>query len=255
MFELSDIAVRHDGRTVLALDALRIERDRVTAILGHNGSGKSTLMSLLARQRRPDEGTIRLDGKPLHGYRQRDLARLVAFLPQNLPEVPGLTVRELARLGRFPWRGALGRWRPEDERAVADALVQTDVAEYAEALVDHLSGGERQRAWIGMLLAQGAPILMLDEPISALDVAHQVEIMSLLRTLNRTSGAGVVTILHDVNLAARHADRIIALKAGRIAFDGAPEAFMTRDVLSNLYGVDIAVLDHPDRPGPVAIVS
>ncbi|WP_404382977.1 ABC transporter ATP-binding protein [Caenispirillum salinarum] len=255
MYRLDDIAVRHGAREVLRVDRLKIAADAFTVILGHNGSGKSTLMGLLARQHRPGQGEIRLDGMPLSAYSARRLARRVAFLPQRLPEVPGLTVRELVRLGRFPWRGALGRWRPADEAAVADALECTGVAPFAETLVDHLSGGERQRAWIAMLLAQGSPILLLDEPTSALDLAHQVEVLALLRRLNTERGRGVVVILHDVNLAARHADRIVALKGGRIVFDGGPGALMQRDVLSGLYGIDISLVSHPARPEPVAVIA
>lgn len=255
MFDLTDVVVRHGPRTVLQVERLSLARDAFTVILGHNGSGKSTLMGLLARQHRPDGGDIRLDGTPLRAFGQRDFARTVAFLPQRLPEVPGLTVRELARLGRFPWRGALGRWRAEDDAAVAAALDRTDVAPHADTLVDHLSGGERQRAWIAMLLAQDAPILMLDEPISALDVAHQVEVLALLRRLNRETRCGVIVILHDVNLAAAHADRIVALKGGRIAFDGGPRELLRTDVLSGLYGLDIALVPHPSRPEPVAVIA
>lgn len=255
MFDLTDVAVRHGARTVLQVDRLTIARDAFTVVLGHNGSGKSTLMGLLARQQAPTRGTLMLDGWPLRDYSQRDLARTVAFLPQRLPEVPGLTVRELVRLGRFPWRGALGRWRAEDEAAVVSAMDRTGVAAFAHTLVDHLSGGERQRAWIAMLLAQDAPILMLDEPISALDLAHQVEVLGLLRRLNREAGCGVVVILHDVNLAAAHADRIVALKDGRIAFDGGAAELLRPDVLSGLYGLDITLVPHPSRPVPVAVVA
>ncbi|GAA0568831.1 ABC transporter ATP-binding protein [Caenispirillum bisanense] len=255
MFELSDVRVGYDGRRVLDIDRLTLAGDAVTVILGHNGSGKSTLMSLLARQRRPDGGTVALHGRPLGAYSQRALARAVAFLPQRLPDVPGLDVRELCGLGRFPWRGALGRWRAADDAAVAAALARTHMTAFAGRIVDHLSGGERQRAWIAMLLAQEAPILMLDEPISALDLAHQVEVLSLLRDLNRASGCGVITILHDINLAAHYADRIVALKGGRIAFDGSPEELMQEPVLSGLYGLDIALVDHPTRTARVAVIA
>lgn len=255
MFDLTDIRVLRGGRTILSLDRLGFAEDQVTVILGHNGSGKSTLMGLLARQLKPDQGSVHLAGRPLADYAARDFARAVAFLPQRLPEVPGLTVRELCGLGRFPWRGALGRWRAEDDRVVTDALARTGVTSFADHAVDTLSGGERQRAWIAMLLAQQAPILMLDEPISALDPAHQVEVLSLLRDLNRETGAGIIVILHDVNLAAHYAHRVVALKGGAVAFDGTPDALMADGVLSGLYGIDVTLVDHPTRPGRVALLA
>ncbi len=254
MFRLNDIRVLRDGRQTLALDELRIAGYAFTVILGHNGSGKSTLMNLLARQLTPDQGRIELDGRPLEGYAQRDFARHVAFLPQRLPEVAGLSVSELVRLGRFPWRGLLGRWRAEDPRQIEQAMAQTDVAGYAEHLADSLSGGERQRAWIAMLLAQQSPLLLLDEPTSALDLGHQYELMELLRQLNRDTGRGIVAILHDINLTTRYADRIIALKRGELFFDGSPDALLDSPRLGQLYDIDIELLEQPGR-GRIAVVA
>ncbi|MGK9065349.1 ABC transporter ATP-binding protein [Stutzerimonas chloritidismutans] len=255
MLSLHDIEVRRDGRSVLALDALHVEAGSFTVILGHNGSGKSTLMNLIARQFAPDRGHIELDGKPLASYRQRAFAQKVAFLPQHLPDVAGLTVHELVRLGRFPWRGLLARWQPEDEHAIDQALQQTDITRYANHLADSLSGGERQRAWVAMLLAQQAPLLLLDEPTSALDLAHQYGLMTLLRALNRETGRAIVAILHDVNLAARFADRIVALKGGRLFFDGTPDDLLSGERLSALYDVDIRLIQQPGHPRNIAVVS
>ncbi len=198
---------------------------------------------------------MQLDDKPLQRFSDRDFARRVAFLPQHLPDVAGLTVRELVRLGRFPWRGLLGRWRAEDHAAIDQALAQTDVAHYADHLADSLSGGERQRAWIAMLLAQQSPLLLLDEPTSALDLAHQYELMGLLRQLNRDSGRGVVAILHDINLTARHADRVIALKQGRIFFDGSPDELLSGPLLSQLYEIDIQLIEQPGSARKIAVVA
>ncbi|HDZ56770.1 MAG TPA: ABC transporter ATP-binding protein [Pseudomonas xinjiangensis] len=255
MLTMRNIQVRRDQRLILSLDSLDIAPDQFTVILGHNGSGKSTLMNLIARQFKPDQGRIELDGKSLAKYSQREFARRVAFLPQRLPEVAGLTVRELVRLGRFPWRGLLGRWQTEDNQVVERALVETDIAHYAEHLADSLSGGERQRAWIAMLLAQQAPLILLDEPTSALDLAHQYELMGLLRALNREAGRGVVAILHDINLTTRHADRIIALKAGRVHFDGPPAKLLCHDMLSRLYDIDIQLVDQPGQANKIAVVG
>lgn len=253
MFELADISVRFGPREALSFDRLVLPSGGFTAVLGHNGSGKSTLFRLLARELAPTRGTIRLRGEPLAAYRQRRLAQTIAHLPQRLPEAPGLTVRELAALGRFPWRAAFGRWREEDEDALIRALDETDLVDFADALVDDLSGGERQRAWIAMLLAQDAPILLLDEPISALDPAHQIELLQLLARLAAT-GRDVLAILHDINLAARFATRIVALKAGRIAFDGQPREFLDRERLAALYDIPVEIVARP-RGLPLAVIT
>jgi iron complex transport system ATP-binding protein len=255
MLSMQGIQVRHDGRITLDIDALDIAGDAFTVILGHNGSGKSTLMNLLARQTEPVGGRLTLDGHPLTHYSQREFARRVAFLPQRLPEVAGLTVRELVRLGRFPWRGLLGRWRQDDSDAIEQAMRETDVLQYADHLADTLSGGERQRAWIAMLLAQASPLILLDEPTSALDLSHQYELMALLRGLNQSSGRGVVAILHDVNLTARYADRIIALKQGRVFFDGSPDDLLSGPLLSELYEIDIQLIDQPGAARRIAVVA
>ncbi len=255
MLRMNDIEVRRDGRLTLALDELQLAGDQFTVILGHNGSGKSTLMNLIARQLQPDTGTLQLDGKPLASFSQREFARRVAFLPQRLPDVAGLTVRELVRLGRFPWRGLLGRWQAEDQRMIERAMAQTDVEQYADHLADTLSGGERQRAWIAMLLAQQSPLILLDEPTSALDLAHQYELMTLLRELNLATGRGIVAILHDINLTARYADRIVALKQGRVFFDGSPEELLNNPLLSQLYDIDIELIEQPGNARKIAVVA
>lgn len=255
MLELNGIRVHRDGRDILRLGSLTIAAHDFTVILGHNGSGKSTLMNLLARQLTPDEGAIRLHDQPIDALSQRDLARQIAFLPQRLPDVAGLNVRELVALGRYPWRGLFGRWRTEDARIIDEAMAHTGITPFADQLADQLSGGERQRAWLAMLLAQQSPLLLLDEPTSALDLAHQYESMALLQTLNRDMGRGVVVILHDINLAARYADRVLALKGGKLVFDGAPDELLSRERLSDLYNIDIQLIAQPGQARPVAVVA
>ncbi|TDR82853.1 ABC transporter ATP-binding protein [Paludibacterium purpuratum] len=253
MLSLRDIRVRSGAREILAVPALDIDTRQMTVILGHNGSGKSTLLRLMARQSVASQGRITLHGKPMAAYGARELARRLAFLPQNLPAGQGLTVRELVGLGRYPWRGLLGRWQAADHAAVRSAMKSADIASLADNDCDLLSGGERQRAWIAMLLAQDAPLLLLDEPTSALDLGHQYALLRLLRRLNVDRHRGVITVLHDLNLACAFADRIVALQAGRVAFDGAPTDFLRPERLSRLYGIDIDLLA---RPGglPQAVV-
>lgn len=254
MFELNNIRVHRDGRDILMIDHLTLDTNAFTIVLGHNGSGKSTLVNLLSGQVKPDQGDIFLNQQPLAKLSAKALAREIAFLPQKLPEAAGLTVKELVRLGRFPWRGALGRWQKQDETIISEAMQQTEVTQYADSLADKLSGGERQRAWVAMLLAQKSPVLILDEPTSALDINHQYQLMSLLATLNKQMGCGVIVILHDLNLALRYATHIVALKAGRIAFTGEVDILLDESRLSQLYGVPIKLIDHPNQTGKVAVV-
>ncbi|QDL93636.1 ABC transporter ATP-binding protein [Paroceanicella profunda] len=248
------IAVRHGGRTTLRVPGLSLPGTGITAILGHNGSGKSTLMQILARQQVPQQGRVTLDGAPLEGFAQKALARRIAYLPQVLPDVAGLTLRELVLLGRYPWRGALARWQEEDHAAIAMAITRAGLDAHADAPVDRLSGGERQRAWVAMALAQDAPLLMLDEPTAALDLAHQYALLTLLRGLCDQAGRGVIAILHDINLAARFADRVIALRAGEVIFDGPPAEMMTPGVLARISGIELTLTRHPTRDHDVALV-
>lgn len=238
-----------DERTILSIKQLAIPTDHFTVILGHNGSGKSTLASLLAGQQRPDSGAVRLHDRDMASFRTKDLAKAVAFLPQKLSPSVGLTVRELVRLGRFPWRGTFGRWNAEDESIIDEAMDKTGLTSFAHTLVDHLSGGERQRAWISMLLAQQSPVLVLDEPTSALDIHHQYQLMDILSQSNRALGFGVIVILHDINLALRYASHIIALKQGHVAFEGAVDVLLSEQALSKLYRSRIQLIDHP-APSP-----
>lgn len=254
MFRLSNISRQHGARQVLALDNLTLGAEGLTVILGHNGSGKSTLLGLLARTDTATTGRISLNDQPLAAYGQRVLAQQIAYLPQHLPPVPGLTLRELVRLGRYPWRGALGRWQPQDHAGVEAAMIATGGLERAEALVETMSGGERQRGYIAMLLAQDAPILLLDEPTSALDPGHAYDVMRLLRRLVDQTGRRVIVVLHDVNLATRFSDRVVALRDGKISFDGTPQALLTPEILSMLYAVPMQVVPGLAGQLPLAVV-
>lgn len=224
-------------------------------LLGHNGSGKSTLLKVMAHQLPPSTGDIQHEGQALDSRSARELARRVAYLPQQLPETIGLTVRELVALGRYPWHGAIGRFTADDRARVHEALRLTDLENLADRLIDTLSGGERQRAWLAMLVAQDSTCMLLDEPIAALDVAHQIEVMELVRHLCHKRSLTVITVLHDVNIAARFCDELIALHGGQQVARGTPEEVVQPDSLRRIYGVEMGVIRHPERAIPVSYVG
>ncbi len=250
LFEIRNLTIelgtRATSRRVIENLDLDIPAGRTVALIGHNGSGKSTLLKVLARQIGRTSGEIVTMGRPQDGWSARDHARALAYLPQYTPAAEGMTVRQLVALGRYPWHGALGRPTAADREAVEAAITECGLSDYESRLVDTLSGGERQRAWLAMLLAQGAKALLLDEPISALDIAHQIEVMSLVHRLSE-AGRSVVVVLHDVNLAARFADHIIALKSGKVVLNGTSEDLMQPDALSRVYGLAMDVVTRPGR--------
>lgn len=247
VFELDHASFEVEHRVLLEPLTISLGAGRMIALIGHNGSGKSTLLKLLARQQAPTRGIVRLRGADLAGWNGRELARVVAYLPQNPPTSTGMTVRELVTLGRYPWHGAVGRLRERDLAQVELALQLTDTARFASSMTDPLSGGERQRVWLAMLLAQEASCLLLDEPTSALDIAHQIEVLGLLRRLTDSRGLTVVVVLHDINLAARFCDELIALHTGRMLASGTPAELMHGDVLESIYGIPMDIVLHPHR--------
>ncbi|PLZ04021.1 iron-hydroxamate transporter ATP-binding subunit [Burkholderia sp. WAC0059] len=253
LYELRDVSFEADGKTLLQPLTLALTAGRMSALVGHNGSGKSTLLKLLARQQAPSRGTLRFSGADLGAWPARAFARRVAYLPQHPPAGTGMTVRELVSLGRYPWHGALGRLHAEDHAMIDTALRVTDTARFASQLADHLSGGERQRVWLAMLVAQGAACLLLDEPTSALDIAHQIDVLRLLRELTDGHGLTVVIVLHDINLAARFCDELIALHSGSLLTAGTPDALMRASVLEAIYGIPMDIVQHPPGGGRLAV--
>jgi len=251
--EARDLTLAYDRDPVVADLSLRIEAGRITALVGANASGKSTLLRGLARLLRPARGVVYLDGRAITRMSTREVARRMAVLPQG-PEVPeGVTVRELAAQGRYPHQGLLRQWSREDEAAVERALAATGTAELAERPLDELSGGQRQRAWIAMTLAQETDVLLLDEPTTFLDMAHQVEVLELLRELNRRHGRTIVMVLHDLNQAARYAHRIVAVRDGRLVADGPPEDVISEETVRAVFGLEVRVIAHPVVGTPLCV--
>jgi iron complex transport system ATP-binding protein len=225
----------------------------VTAIIGPNGCGKSTLLRAMARLLKPTCGAVLLDGCDIQQRPTRQLAKELGLLPQA-PTVPeGLTVADLVARGRFPHRGWVGRWTAEDDAHVERALAQTGTAELAHRLVDELSGGQRQRAWIALTLAQDTSTLLLDEPTTYLDLAHQVEVLDLVARLNREEGRTVVMVLHDLNDAGRYADHIIALRDGAVAASGPPAEVLREEVVEAVFGLPCRVLEDPETGTPMVV--
>lgn len=250
--KMSDVRFSAGERTILSGIDLTLESGRIYGLVGPNGSGKSTLMKIIARQHAATGGTLELEGRNAAAWGAREFARKIAYMPQFTPATDGMTVRELVALGRFPWHGTLGRFGKADHDLVDDAIARTSLEEFAGRLVANMSGGERQRAWIAMMLAQNASCLLLDEPTSALDLAHQASMLSLVESLSHERGLTVVIVLHDINLAARHCDEIIALNRGRITAQGKPEEIMQADRLQSIFGVGMGVFTHPARGEPVS---
>ena len=235
LFSLRSVSYDLPGRRLIHDLTLTLEPGCVTALIGRNGSGKSTLLKLLAGQIRPAAGEIRYRDRLLADWPRRDLARDMAYLPQVTPPAEGMRLRELVSLGRYPWHGALGRFRPEDHAATERAMARCGLAGLEERLVDTLSGGERQRGWLAMMIAQGAECLLLDEPTSALDIAHQVEVLGLVRGMSRETGLAAVIVLHDVNMAAQYADRVVAMKGGHLVLNGPVESLLQPEALQLVY--------------------
>ena len=248
-------AVVVDHATLLDGIDFELAPQAVTGLVGPNGAGKSTLLKVLARQQALTSGACFVDGLAYASLGSREFSHRVGYLPQSIPSTPAMTVDELVCLGRFPWHGALGRFTDSDRAAVDEALAITATAQFANRFVDSLSGGERQRCWIAMLLAQEAGVLLLDEPVSALDARHQIETMEFIGRISRDRNVSILVVLHDVNLVARYCDRAAALKAGRIVWEGAADGLMDTRLLEELYGIPMMVLETPRSAGRLAFAA
>ena len=232
---------------------LAVPDGRVTTIIGPNGCGKSTLLRTMARLLKPTSGSVVLDGEPVHDLATREVAKRMALLPQSPVAPEGLVVRDLVGRGRHPHQRWFSQWSPEDERVVEAALQMTDTADLRDRALEQLSGGQRQRAWIAMTLAQDTDLLLLDEPTTYLDLAHQVEVLDLVTRLNRERQRTVVMVLHDLNLAARYSDLIVVMKDGVIAAQGAPREVFTPELLADTFGLAADVLTDPRTGLPIVV--
>ncbi|MFJ6416018.1 SIP domain-containing protein [Paeniglutamicibacter sp. NPDC091659] len=253
LLEAQDLTLAYDAVSIVDELSLQLPAGEVTIIVGANGCGKSTLLRGLARLLKPAGGKVLLDGQDIHTRPAREVAKVLGLLPQTPVAPDGITVRELVGRGRYPHQGWFKRWNAEDEAAVERAMTLTGTTDLAERPIDELSGGQRQRVWIAMALAQETELLLLDEPTTYLDVAHQLEVLDVISELNRTRGTTVVIVLHDLNLAARYADHLVALKHGKIVAAGHPAAVVTEDLVKNVFGMPCRVIPDPVAGTPLVL--
>ena len=253
VLRVEGVTLAYGERTVVESLDLLVPPGQITTIIGANACGKSTLLRAMSRLLAPRQGRVVLDGKDLHRLPTREVARTLGLLPQSPIAPEGITVSDLVARGRHPYRRLLTRWTAEDDAAVARALELTGTADLADRPVDELSGGQRQRVWIAMALAQQTDILLLDEPTTYLDLSHQVEVLDLLTDLNRERGTTIVMVLHDLNLAARYAERLVTMKDGRIVAQGAPAEVMTEEMLADVFGLAARVIPDPVAGTPLVV--
>lgn len=251
--EARSATLAYDQRVVTVDLSLQVPAGQVTMIVGANACGKSTLLRGLARLLRPVSGAVLLDGKSIHATPTKEVAKVLGMLPQTPIAPDGITVVDLVGRGRYPHQGWFRQWSADDDAAVAAALLATGTLDLADRSVDELSGGQRQRVWIAMALAQETGILLLDEPTTFLDVAHQVEVLDLLVELNQRRGTTIVIVLHDLNLAARYADHLIAMKSGSIVASGSPAEVVTETMVADVFGMQSMVIEDPVAGTPMVL--
>ncbi|HEY8481789.1 MAG TPA: ABC transporter ATP-binding protein [Spirillospora sp.] len=249
----SGLRLAYDDRVVVENLDLLVPPGRISAIIGANACGKSTLLRALARLLAPRGGTVHLDGRSIHTMPTRQVARRLGILPQSPVAPEGLTVVDLVGQGRAPHQTWWRQWSSADEEAVTAAMRATGTLEYADRPVDELSGGQRQRAWIAMAVAQGTPILLLDEPTTYLDLAHQVDVLDLIVDLNRREGRTIVMVLHDLNQACRYADHLIVMKSGAIVAEGPPGEAVDAALVEDVFGLRCQVTTDPVSGTPLII--
>jgi iron complex transport system ATP-binding protein len=247
------VTLAYDDHVVVRGLDLQLTEGSFTAIVGPNGCGKSTLLRALGRLMRPASGQVLLDGQAIARTPTREVAKVLGLLPQAPVAPEGLTVGDLVARGRHPHQSWLRQWSRDDEAVVAEALSWTDMSELADRPVDELSGGQRQRAWISMALAQGTDLLLLDEPTTYLDLSHQIDVLELVGRLHAERGRTVVVVLHDLNLAARYAQRLVAMKDGVLVSSGRPEEVLTEQLLADVFDLEARILPDPVAGTPMVV--
>ncbi|QDE35794.1 ABC transporter ATP-binding protein [Microbacterium foliorum] len=247
-----DITLSYGDTPIVSGLSLQVPDDSFTIIIGPNACGKSTLLRGFARLLRPSTGAVLLDGAELRTLKPKEAARRLGLLPQSSIAPDGITVADLVGRGRFPHQSALRTWSTADERAVSEAMAATGVTDLSRRLVDELSGGQRQRVWVAMALAQQTKHLLLDEPTTFLDIAHQIDLMELFADLHR-SGTTLVAVLHDLNHAARYATHLVAMRDGEIVAQGDPREIITAELVEAVYDLPCRVITDPVAGTPLVL--
>ncbi|WP_430523552.1 ABC transporter ATP-binding protein [Streptomyces qinglanensis] len=248
-----DLTLGYDQRTIARELDVAVPDRSFTVVVGPNACGKSTLLRALSRMLKPTRGQVLLDGADVAGLPAKSLARTLGLLPQSSTAPDGITVADLVARGRYPHQGLLRQWSRDDERVVAESMAATGVEGLGDRFVDELSGGQRQRVWIAMALAQQTPLLLLDEPTTYLDIAHQIEILDLCARLHEEEGRTLVAVLHDLNHAARYATHLIAMRDGRIVAQGEPGEIVTAELVAEVFGMPCRVIDDPETGTPLVV--
>ncbi|EJE7233983.1 iron-dicitrate transporter ATP-binding subunit [Clostridium sporogenes] len=238
----TNLAIAYEDKLIVDGLNMNIPKGKITTIIGPNGCGKSTVLKTIGRILKPKEGLVYLNGDDIRNLSTKEVAQKMAILPQSPQAQGGLTVGELVSYGRFPHKKGFGKLSPEDKKVIEWALDITKLTELEVTMVDNLSGGQRQRVWIAMALAQQTDLILLDEPTTYLDMAYQLEVLELLYNLNREESCTIVMVLHDLNLAARFADYMIAIRSGSIISHGPPEEIMTKKVLKDTFNIDAEIV-------------
>ena len=250
---VKNLSVAYENNTIIEDMSLSIPKGKISIIIGANGCGKSTLLKTIARINKPKSGDIFINNKNIKKVKEKNIAKEVAFLPQGPVCPDGLTVRELVAFGRFPHQKMIGGLTSHDKELIDWAIEETGLSEFADRGVENLSGGQRQRAWIAMALAQQTDILLLDEPTTYLDLAHQLEVLEVLDELNKKYNTTIVMVIHELNNAARFADHMIGVKKGKICCKGTAEEVMTKENLRELFNIDSEIVTDPRTKKPVCI--
>ncbi|WP_061316812.1 ABC transporter ATP-binding protein [Clostridium botulinum] len=238
----TNLAIAYEDKLIVDGLNMNIPKGKITTIIGPNGCGKSTVLKTVGRILKPKEGLVYLNGDDIRNLSTKEVVQKMAILPQSPQAQGGLTVGELVSYGRFPHKKGFGKLSPEDKKVIQWALEITKLTELEVTMVDNLSGGQRQRVWIAMALAQQTDLILLDEPTTYLDMAYQLEVLELLYNLNREQSCTIVIVLHDLNLAARFADYMIAIRSGSIISHGTPEEIMTKKVLKDTFNIDAEIV-------------
>jgi len=249
---VKEITTKYDQRVISRNLSIEIPDQSFTVIIGPNACGKSTLLRTLSNLIKPSAGHVLLDGKKISTYKSKEVAKKLGLLPQSSTAPDGITVANLVAHGRYPYQNLIQQWTEADELAVLNAMELTQTTELAHRYVDELSGGQRQRVWVAMVLAQQTPLLLLDEPTTYLDIAHQIELLELFTDLNE-QGHTLVAVLHDLNHAARYATHLIAMKAGEVIAQGNPTEIVTEELVEEVFGLTCKVIEDPVSHTPLVV--